>query len=641
MARDTVAHPILVGDDVPYHLLRARFGWRELLLHGHLDGWSPLFGAGSQHFLVYGPGLTFGFGAVKVVTLGQLSDTRCLGLLVWVMFAATGPAMFSLARSLRIPARHAGIAAVAAFCVSVPFGVGVSGTYDIGLLAHGVATPLFLWGLSLAVRCCSTDQQQRPVVLGMVAGLLLVTHPASALMFAITVTVMVPFLVRDIGWVTAGVRLGRPALYAVGITAFWWIPLALRHAPMQPSPNWPTPTLAERVEAMIRGQFAFSPFVGAVVTLGVLGLVANLVRGDASVWTQRLGAGLVLVPMGLLVGTVLLGDALPDVLAVSLLANRGAGHVALLFVLAAAVFVGEVITVALREPLGGVATRAVAAPMVLCGGAILLAGPDAVPALERAISIEHLPAEVEATITALSTYSTPTMRIAVANDTGLDAAYGRLNAPFWIAAGSDRNVLSDFGSNDVTPFDNYISLALFAPPVGVSQAEWNTPVDQKILGAGVRRIVVGSQHRPDMDARPGWSRVWDDGVVFVYGWTAPPGHPADDALVTTARRADIRLVTAGSEDLEWDVAIADPTDVTVAVARFDKWHATLDGREIPIDDNEGLTLLHLAPGTGRLRLSYERDLGDLAGVVISTVTVALLIARRFRRRRTSTVPATP
>ena len=642
VARHTVEHPILVGDDVPYHLLRARFGWRELFLHGHLDGWSPMFGAGSQHFLVYGPGLTFGFGLIKIVSLGQLSDTRSLGLLIWLTFAATGPAMYALARSLRIPAGHAGIAAVASFCVSVPFGVGVSGTFDIGLLAHGVATPLYLWGLSLVVRCCSDDQRGRPVLLALVSGLLLLVHPASALMFGLTVVVMLPFLVRDIGWVSATQRLGRSALYAAGMTAFWWVPLALRHAPTQPSPNWPTPTLSERIEAMIRGQFAFSPFVGAVVALCVLGLVANLVRSDATVWSQRLGAGLLLVPIALLVGTFLLNDAFPDVLAIALLANRGAGHIGLLLVLAAAMFVGDALSVAMRsQPARAVSTAAVGAPMLLLGVAVVLAGADAVPALERAISIERLPPEVEATIAGLVAHSTSNMRIEVANDTGLDKAYGRMNAPFWIAAGAHRNVLSDFGSNDVTPFDNYISLAFFAPPDGVTQQEWNEAVDQRILGAGVRRIVVGTEHEAAMEARAGWSRVWDDGVVFIFGWTPPVGHPDADALITTARPADIRLVTAENEHLSWDVAVTVPTDVTVAVARFDKWHATFAGQELVLDERDGLTLIHLRPGVGRLELTYQRDLGDLTGVLISTVTVALLGARAVRRRRRSAAHAAP
>lgn len=279
--------------------------------------------------------------------------------------------------------------------------------------------------------------------------------------------------------------------------------------------------------------------------------------------------------------------------------------------------------------------------MILIGVAVLLAGADAVPALERAISIDRLPAEVEATIAALATHSTPEMRIQVSNDTGLDQAYGRMNAPFWIAAGAQRNVLSDFGSNDVTPFDNYVSLALFAPPDGVTQPEWNETVDHRILGAGVRRIVVGTEHEAAMQNRPGWSRVWDDGVVFIHGWNPPAGFPAADSLITTARPADIRLIQADNEHLSWDAAVTVPTDVTVAVARFDKWHATLAGHELPLDERDGLTLIHLPAGVGRLELTYERDLGDLGGLLISTVATVVLGARGIRRRRRSTIAAAP
>ena len=49
------------GDDLPYHLSRAQFGWSSIFRAGHLDGWMPRFGAGSQAFLLYGPGLAIVF----------------------------------------------------------------------------------------------------------------------------------------------------------------------------------------------------------------------------------------------------------------------------------------------------------------------------------------------------------------------------------------------------------------------------------------------------------------------------------------------------------------------------------------------------------------------------------------------------
>ena len=244
--RASVARPVLVGDDVPYHLLRVRFGLHELFLRGRLDGWSPIFGAGSQHFLVYGPGLTLGFAVVKAVTLGQLSDARSLAVLAWLTFAAIGPAMFYLARSLRLPTLHAGLAGLGALAVSVPFGVGVSGTFDIGLLAHGAAAPLATVALGLVVRCVD-DRRWRPALLGATVALLVLTHPASAVMFGLSTIIVLPFAARGRRLASIVGRLARPVGIAGGLAAFWWIPLALRHSPMQPSPTWPTPTLPERL----------------------------------------------------------------------------------------------------------------------------------------------------------------------------------------------------------------------------------------------------------------------------------------------------------------------------------------------------------------------------------------------------------
>ncbi|MGH9036051.1 MAG: hypothetical protein ACRD0O_09820, partial [Acidimicrobiia bacterium] len=124
------------GEDVMAHLVRADFGIPELVARGRLDGWFPRFVLGHQEFLFNGPGLVWLMALLRGATLGTLSNTGALKVVSIGSFVALVPAAWFLARSFGLSRRAAGLAAVLATCVSNPFGLGLEGLFDTGLIPH-------------------------------------------------------------------------------------------------------------------------------------------------------------------------------------------------------------------------------------------------------------------------------------------------------------------------------------------------------------------------------------------------------------------------------------------------------------------------------------------------------------------------
>src|SRR5690349_5883164 len=146
------------GNDVMAHLVRVDFGIKELLAHGRLDGWLPRFYTGYQEYLINGPGLVWATALVRVLTFGLLSDTGAFKVIGIVAFAATPVAVAFFARSLGLGRTASGVAGVLTLLVSNPFGPGLNGVYDIGLVSHQVGAVLFFVAFGALVRCISNPE---------------------------------------------------------------------------------------------------------------------------------------------------------------------------------------------------------------------------------------------------------------------------------------------------------------------------------------------------------------------------------------------------------------------------------------------------------------------------------------------------
>ncbi|MGH8975639.1 MAG: hypothetical protein ACRD0C_20840, partial [Acidimicrobiia bacterium] len=194
------------GEDVMAHLVRADFAIPELVGRGRLDGWFPRFFLGHQEFLVNGPGVVWLMAAVRGLTAGLLSNTGALKVVATGSLVALVPAAWFLARSFGLSHAAAGLGAVLATCVSNPFGLGLEGLFDVGLIPHQVGGVLFCVALGAGVRLLHDGRRSWAVLAaGALAGLA-VTHLISVLVLGVILALCLVALVPARAVTAAGLR---------------------------------------------------------------------------------------------------------------------------------------------------------------------------------------------------------------------------------------------------------------------------------------------------------------------------------------------------------------------------------------------------------------------------------------------------
>lgn len=632
------------GDDLPYHLSRAQFGWSSIFRAGHLDGWMPRFGAGSQAFLLYGPGLAIVFSALRVVTFGLISDGAAMAVIMTVSYAAAGPGVWWVARSLRMSHLASGLAGVVGLCVSVPFGVGIAGTFDLGLVANQLAVPMFLAALGLVLRLVGSTlgdshepvpaRQRRRLALGagLVIAAVVVTHPGTAVTLALTLAITVPFVLlhHHAPWQPAFEGLLETGIVAVVASTWWLVPIAMDHEPRAPLSDWGTPPLWTRINQVVTGKLVFTAPIAAIVALAVAVLLVQLTVPKARVWRQGLGPGIALTPIILLLAGFAIRNrwgASAD--AASTLPNRSLGYIGLLLALPAGLFVAEA---------GATAFRGVRrATWLLPAAAVLLAlQPTLIPASETARDVPEMPPAITAVSKALAADMPPWSRFVFAQENGFRASFGIVHPEFWIAWEARRNTVTDLGGNSVSPFDNYLQDHIFDG--------YFTDVPTRLANAGVTHLLVGPTDLPKMSGPEWveWHLVWSGSGTSMFRRTAPVGQPAADSQITTSAPSDIKLTRYGAERLVWSKNGGPATDAVIAIAAFRKWHVRVDGQELPTSatrantsgaGGEGLIRVHLPAGSATIEATFERTWGDYAGVVVTLAGAVALVGGWWKRRR--------
>jgi len=134
------------------HLLRADFAVPHLVSRLRPDGWFPRLVLGQQEFLFNGPGLTWLVALLRAVTLGTLSTTGALKVVGVAGVAALPPAVAFLARSYGLSRPAAGLAGVLSLLVSSPYGPGLQGLFQVGLVPNQIGALLFCLALGAVVR---------------------------------------------------------------------------------------------------------------------------------------------------------------------------------------------------------------------------------------------------------------------------------------------------------------------------------------------------------------------------------------------------------------------------------------------------------------------------------------------------------
>jgi len=217
----------------------------------------------------------------------------------------------------------------------------------------------------------------------------------------------------------------------------------------------------------------------------------------------------------------------------------------------------------------------------------------------------------------------------------------------WLASASGRNTAQ-----------LYFAEATRHPGAGVLPARvlaTLSPADAlgPIRRAGITHVVVTT---PDparrLDGQAGYRLIETDGPLAVYEVLPDAGAPdvADllqpdgDALRPPTARLEADLVDADTESYRWQVD-ADPgpgaasaldTVVVAPVAEDPGWHATVDGRRVPVTaSSEGLVRFAVPPGQHDVRLVFTGARNDGPALVVSAVAgaAALVVLGREARAR--------
>jgi hypothetical protein len=610
----------IAGKDVMFQLVRADFGLSHLLFHGRLDGWFPRFFLGHQEFLVYGPGLTWTVGVVRVLTLGTLSTAGAMKVVSLASFAGFPLAVAFVARSYGLRRNAAGFAALLSLLVSTPYGLGLQGLFQSGLIAHQVGA--IFWALALgSFLHIPRDRRARWIVLGAASlGALALTHDISLGTLAIVYATSIACLAlrSRISW--SGVqRVAGAAALGAALIGFWVIPF-LAHRDLQGNfTTWATPNLGTRLHDIIAGGVLFPPFVGIVV-------VAAWLWGWRGLRTGGPYALAVLVaPAAFLVTSHTLVALWPHNVVIAQLANRGLG------------FAGVLATFPLAQLLGDATARCIArarnaelVTVVAVAGVAALVVLALSPWFGIPAQIDDPKPQTRAAARVLARVVPDGARFAFDNDhVGINVdvpaeahRLGVIHPDTWLARASGRNLLDGEGIES-----SVVKRGIKVP----DEVDATSPVHfaDELAALGVTDYVAThADIAARLSASPRFHVVWRGAPITILGVTSRAGQPAPASQLSTTQPATARLTDAGPEHLAIRYDAAATTTAHLAVAWSSKWHAAVDGRAVTLHRSpstdapaDNVLTLTLPAGAHTLRLDYRSDGWDHLGIAVSLATL--------------------
>jgi len=629
------------GDDVMGHLVRADWGLHHIILRHRLDGWFPRFMAGHQEYLLYGPAFDWVLASVRLVTLGRLSDAGAMKVIQIGSTVLIGPAVAYLGRSLGLTRRGAVLAAVLAYAVDSPFGVGTTATFVIGLVPHQAAAPLLCVALGACWRILDGQRGHTTTIAVAAMGGLLLLHPISVLVVAVLLALALAYRLTtlDLGW-RALTRLVVSGAVTAGLTAFWLVPYITHRDLRGPVATWDTPSLHRRAHDILAGHILFGPGVGALVIVAAVAMVVLLAAG------HRQPAVTVALPIAFVVIAHWLRSRGANEVSL-LLANRGLGYAGLVAILPLAHILD-----ATTDPLWKVIIRRgrraqqawSAAGDVLA--VVAAVGIVVVPAHEQRVARQS-PQATPAMFAAareLTTLVAPTARFAVERDFPAEIGRTGVTQPnLWLAFHSGRDELNVFNGESSA-----------SAAVGYTPDEIHTgdPAIAERLGRlGVSHVVTVDPASPGRLTRSGRFRLaWRSGPLAALVLEPPVGVSDPATLLSSDPDSGLsaRPVTGSAEHRHWEVALARGSLVTAAIAWSPKWRASVGGHAIAVGSTLGpdrLIQLALPPGSDDVRLDYRPDAWDHAGEAVTLLSVVTLVGlgtdRRARRRRRHTLACAP
>ena len=655
----------MAGDDSMAHVIRARFAFRHLVSNFRVDGWDPSFILGYQAFLLIGAGFTWMVSLLHALSLGSLSITGAVKVVSLGSFVVAPLAVAFLARSFGLSGRSAGLAAILSLAVNSPFGgVGLQGMFNVGLLTHQFAGPLFFLALGGAVRILRGDRRRWIVFTALTTAALLVTHGISVIVFGamfgvvlVTVWLPVPSIRRwrearaavirqavreelhrlgflaeaepaqpaEAATIAAPDRPSRQTLHnlfaafavAGGLAAFALLPFWGHRNLRGIFTAWATPPLGDRLAEIWEGRILYQPRVAILVLAGLAYGVYRATEG------KRLAIPLVATPLAYVVGSHVAFHLWPASVVTPQLTNRGIGYAGVLAILPLAALIARA-TRGLGLPGDGLAL-AVAAGIVLVPvtpyRAFAKQANEPIPQLREAAAQLRRVVPEDARFVTQRDFPEEISRTRV------------VNPDRWLAWASGRYTLNNFNvESSQTPGPAYEGEHILdRSPEAIADS---------LSRLGTTHLVTVSD--PGAEHVGGSARfvpVWRSSPIAVFAVVPPAGHPDPGALLSAATPVGARLVEATPEHIVIDVSTDQAVAATVAVGWSPKWRARIDGRPALRGKSEqGMLGLALPSGQHRVELDFRSDFWDYAGMATTLGTIAWglrwLVRSGRRRQRT-------
>ena len=656
------------GADALAHVIRAQFAANHLINHGLVDGWGPSFIVGYEEFLFDGPGLSWAAYLVHLVTFGTLSITGSIKVIAVGSFAVLPLIVAFTARSLGLNRRAAGVAGIVSLLIDCPYGgAGLDGLFSNGLITNGFGALFFFLTLGGFARVLRQRQVRWVIFTAVNLAILNFTHGISVMELGVVLPIVILLWVIGLHLPNAGtfyaraVRMAKAQLQAEArskdaasggaagqVTGtplstraidephkrswstyessldFYWscfsgalialllgfalsavvlLPLAVHDNIRGPASGWSTSPFGQLLLNIWRGAILLQPGVAPF-------LVAGAAYGVFRVWKGRPFA-LAVVAAPILF--ILFGDASLHYWTQNIftyqLTNRGLGYAGILATLPLAALIAR----ATR----GLLLRDVLAVAVAAALVILPMGsqrqeaqenPQAIPQMFKAVQI-------------LKSDVPTTARFASEQSLSALALVGIPYPDDWLAWASGRNTLNTFNIES-------------AQAVGMSNVVYDLdtqPASESaddLAQAGVTDIVtITPQTANVLASSPRFHEVWGSAPVAVFAVVPSPGQPSPSALITAQAPLKASLVAGGPEYDEINVDASTATQATIAAGYSPDWHASLDGKAVPLTESpQGLLQLDLPAGPHRLKVIFQRDLADYTGLAISLATLLSLLA---------------
>jgi len=602
------------GDDTMAHLVRADFTIKALLPHFKLDGWQPQFGTGYQQFLFYGPGFSWLVALLHALSFGALSIPGAFKVASALSYLALPPSVAYLAASFGLGRRAAGIAAILSLCVASPFGgVGLPGTFEVGLIPAQLGGAFFCLALGAILRVAAAPTRRRMVAAGVALAAVFITHAISAMILAVFLVVIVPALLLTDRPTRARLRgLAGGVALAGGLAAFWLVPSFAHRDLRGILTSWVNPLLPQRLGEIFGGRTLFHKGVIWV-------LAAGLVFGAWRVWQGRRWAlALVVAPFAyLVIADLFLRWNSQNVISVQLM-NRGLGYVGVLLVLPLAVLLATVARTLRWWHVGDVMALAGAVALVLVGASV------------RGVVHQQTPApQMRAMAAELAQVVPDGGRFATQREWPQEIAItGVTNPNNWLAWASGRDTLNIFNvESSTSPGPDYEPDRMTSQGAGQAASE--------LLHLGVTHVALTDEAAAKpMVTSQFFQVIWRDSPMAVLAVKPVPGQPAPGSLLQTNAPAEARLVRGEAEHLEIAVRSGGPQLATVAVGWSPKWHATVNGTPVRLErSQEGLILLPVPAGASTVVLRFQQDRWDWLGIAVTVLTLLGLLLWTLRYRQ--------